>query len=471
MALVYYALPVQTLGADMAEISNKKRIWGWFFFDWASQPYNTLLLTFIFGPYFASVVADSYVASGMDGEAAAARTQSLWSLGLTIAGIMIALSAPILGAMADISGRRMPWVYLFSVFYVVGAFSLWWMLPDGSNTTIMLAAFIIGFVGMEFATIFTNAMLPELGTKEEIGKISGSGFAFGYWGGLIALFAMLLLFAENETGKTLIGISPLFGFDAEAREGTRFVGPFSAIWYLVFMTFFFRWVKEVPKPSKTAATVKAALSELGQTIRNLPKNRSLAAYLGSSLFYRDALNGLYGFGGVYATLVLDWSIINIGVFGIVGATTAAVFSWLGGKADQKYGPKPVIILCILVLMLVCSVIVGMSRESLFGIPLEAGSGLPDIIFFICGGFIGAAGGAIQAASRSMMVRHAHPDRATEAFGLYALSGKATSFLAPALIGVVTILTGSARLGVSPLIGLFLIGLILLIWVKPDPTRE
>jgi len=452
----------------MAEISARKRVWGWMMFDLASQPYNTLILTFIFGPYFALVVSASFVEAGMAAEAAAARTQSIWSLALTIAGVLIAVSAPVLGAMADISGRRVPWIFGFSGCYVVGAFCLWWMVPDASNMTVMLAAFILGFLGMEFATIFTNAMLPDLGTREEIGQISGSGFAFGYWGGLVSLFIMLLFFAENETGKTLIGLSPLFGLDADAREGTRFVGPFSAIWYLIFITVFFFWVRETPRPSKTAATVGNALSELGRTIQNLPKNRSLVAYLGSSLFYRDALNGLYGFGGVYATLVLHWSIINIGIFGIVGALMAAIFSWIGGSADSKYGPKPVIIFCVCALILVCANIVGMSRTTFFGMPLIDGSILPDVVFFICGGVIGAAGGALQAASRTMMVRHAQSDRATEAFGLYALSGKATSFLAPALIGSVTLFTGSARLGVSPLIGLFILGLILLIWVRPDP---
>ncbi|MGR3291751.1 MAG: MFS transporter [Paracoccaceae bacterium] len=452
----------------MAEVSANKRVWGWMMFDLASQPYNTLLLTFIFGPYFASVVADSFVASGMDADAANARTQSIWSLGLTIAGVLVALCAPLLGAMADISGRRMPWIYFFSVCYVAGAACLWWMVPDASNMTIMLAAFILGFVGMEFATIFTNAMLPELVSKDQIGRISGSGFAFGYWGGLVSLFIILLFFAENDSGKTLIGLAPLFGLDAVMREGTRFVGPFSAVWYLIFITVFFYWVREVPKPSKTAATVGQALADLGQTIKNLPKNSSLLSYLGSSLFYRDALNGLYGFGGVYATLVLNWSITSIGIFGIVGGLAAAIFSWLGGKADRIFGPKPVIILCIFALIIVCTIIVGMSRISFFGLPLVENSPLPDIVFFICGGVIGAAGGALQAASRTMMVRHAHPDRTTEAFGLYALSGKATSFLAPALIGAVTFATGSARLGVSPLIGLFVLGLVLLIWVKPDP---
>ena len=261
------------------------------------------------------------------------------------------------------------------------------------------------------------------------------------------------------------------GLDPAAREGTRFVGPFTAIWFVVFMAFFFAWVREEPRPADQRTTVGAALIGLKQTLFSLKARRSLFAYLGSSLMYRDALNGLYGFGGVYATLVLDWSITQIGVFGIVGAITAALVSWVGGKADRAFGPKPVILTCILVLIAVCAIIVGMTREAIFGVPLAPGSTLPDTIFYICGAVIGGAGGALQAASRSMMVRHADPDRPTEAFGLYALSGKATAFLAPGLIGLATYFTGSARLGVSPLILLFLIGLILLVWVNPLGESE
>ena len=455
----------------MTEPSAKKRIWGWFFFDWASQPYNTLILTFIFGPYFAAIVTQYFMGQGMDEMAADARTQSIWALGLTVSGLIIAFSAPILGAMADAAGRRMPWIWFFSALYVGGAACLWFAYPDASNFWWMLIAFGIGFIGMEFATIFTNSLLPDLGTKEEIGQISGSGFAFGYWGGVLALVIMLLLFAENETGKTLIGLAPLFGLDAEMREGTRFVGPFSAIWYIIFMAVFFRWVHEPKGHTRGRVSVGAAVTELMSTLRSLRNRVSLSAYLGSSLLYRDALNGLYGFGGVYATLVLNWSIIQVGVFGIVGAISAAIFAWVGGRFDRAKGPKPVIVFCIIVLALVCTVIVGMSRESLFGISLSEGSNLPDIIFYICGATLGAAGGAIQAASRTMMVRHCDPEHAAEAFGLYALSGKATAFLAPALIGAATYATGSPRLGVSPLIGLFVLGLVLLAWVNPEGESE
>mgnify|MGYP001791056920 FL=1 len=282
---------------------------------------------------------------------------------------------------------------------------------------------------------------------------------------------MLTLFAENDTGKTLIGMDPLLGFDAAEREGTRFVGPFVAIWYLIFMIPFFLWVREAPKPRVEGDKIRDALKQLGTTLRNILKRRSLAAYLLSSMFYRDALNALYGFGGVYATLVLDWSIIMIGVFGIVGAITAAVSAYVGGLFDRRLGPKPVIIFTILILITVCVVIVGMSREMLFGMPLAEGSSLPDIIFYVCGAAIGGAGGALYAASRSMMVRHANPDRPTEAFGLFALSGKATAFLAPALIGIVSYLTNSPRIGVSPIILLFLIGLFLLRWVEPEGDRK
>ncbi len=452
----------------MAEVTHKRKIWGWMIFDWASQPYNTLLLTFIFGPYFAQTVSDMFIGGGMETEAARAHTQALWAWGLTISGLIIAFSAPILGAMADNSGRRMPWIWFFSALYVAGSGLLWWAYPDGSNYFYVLVVFGIGFIGMEFATIFTNSMLPDLGTKEEVGKISGSGFAMGYWGGVLALFAMLLLIADDgTTGKTLIGLDPLFGlFDAAQREGTRFVGPFTAIWYIVSMVLFFMWVREKPRPI-SGSTIGSALRNLGNTLKSLPQRSSLFAYLGSSLFYRDALNGVYTFGGIYAAFVLEWGITLIGIFGIIAAISAAVFSWIGGLADRRYGPKPVIVVCVFILIGVCTTILNMTQTRFFGAALPEGSALPTQIFFVCGAIIGAAGGALQASSRSLMVRHAHPDRPTEAFGLYALSGKSTAFLAPMLIALATTITGSARLGVSPLVGLFIIALILLIWVRPE----
>ncbi|MCB1675671.1 MAG: MFS transporter, partial [Halioglobus sp.] len=186
----------------------------------------------------------------------------------------------------------------------------------------------------------------------------------------------------------------LFGLDNATREGTRSVGPFTAIWYIVFMLPFFAWVKE-PRVTGRKLRIGAALADLWRLLQSLTRRRSLAAYLGSSMFYRDALNGIYGFGGIYASGVLGWTVIQIGIFGVVGAVTAAVASWIGGLADRRYGPKPVIVTCILILIAVCSVLVGMSRDSLFGVRLGSESDLPDHIFYACG--------ALQASSRTMMV--------------------------------------------------------------------
>jgi len=451
----------------MAEISLKKRIRGWMAFDWATQPFYTLGLTFVFGPYFAAISLGYFEERTADADAARAASQALWFWGSTVAGLFIAFTAPLIGAYADSTGRRMPWIWGFSLIYIAMTWGLWYAYPDASTLIAILIAFNIALIAAEFILIFVNAILPSLGTKDEVGKISGNGAALGYWGGVVSLFIMLLLLAENDSGKTLIGLDPLFGLDADAREGTRSVGPFIAIWFAIFMIPFFAWVREPRLPNRQGG-VSDAIADLKQSLSGAVKRRSLLNFLVSSMFYRDALNALYSAGGVYATLILGWSIIQIGVFGIVGAITAAIATQIGGIFDSKLGPKPVIRTCCYILILVCLVIVGMNRESFFGlVAIPEGSGLPDIVFYVCGAAIGGAGGAIFAASRSMMVRHTHPERPTEAFGLFALSGKATAFLAPFLIGLFSTLTGNAQLGYIPVILLFVLGLFLLRYVNPE----
>lgn len=450
---------------------ERKRIWGWWFFDWASQPYATLLTTFIFPVYYAEIARRHFADQGLGPDAAAAQAQALWGYGLAISGIIIAVLAPILGTVADNSGRRMGWIWLFSAFYVAGAWGLWFLAPDQPNLHLAILCFGIGLIGMEFATIFTNALLPGLAPRDEVGRVSGSGFAFGYVGGVLALFLVLLLLAENaRTGLTLLGIPPILGLDAAAREGTRAAGPFTAIWYVLFMIPFVLWLREPPRP-RHPVRLGAALRDLGRLVASLRHRRSLGAFLLSSMFSRDALNGLYAFGGIYAGAVLQWPVILSGIFGIVAAISAAIICWIGGRADRRWGPKPVTIICTLALILVCVIVIGMDRQQIFGIPLAPGSRLPDALFFLCGALIGGAGGVVQASGRTLVVLHSTRGRATELFGLYALSGKATTFLAPFLIALVTDISGSLRLGISPLIGMFILSLILLSWVKATGEPE
>ena len=227
----------------MADVSLKKRIWGWYFFDWASQPYHTVLNTFIFGPFFASIAAVYFLNLGLNEELADAKAQALWAWSTALFGIIIALTAPVFGAMADSTGRRMPWIMGFSIMYVVGSGLLWFTDPAASNLYWMLASFGMGFIGAEYALIFVNAQLPALGTKEEIGKISGSGFAFGYLGGVVSLILVLALIVEQGNDLTIIGLEPIFGLDPEQREGTRATGIVTALWFAVFMIPYFMWVR------------------------------------------------------------------------------------------------------------------------------------------------------------------------------------------------------------------------------------
>ncbi len=442
----------------MADITARRRIWGWYFFDWASQPYNTLLITFIFGPYVAQVLGDG------------TRAQAAWGFGIGAAGVVTAGLAPLLGTIADRSGRRLPWIWGFSCLYVLGSAALWFASPDDFDLVRTLVLFGIGLIGMEFATIFTNAMLPDLAPGDRIGGLSGSGWAFGYLGGLVALVLVLVFLAEDPaTGTTLIGIEPVFGLDPATRQGTRFVGPFTALWYVLFMVPFVLWVKEPRRPRRPLA-IGAAMADLGRTIRRLPATPSRLAFLAASMLYRDGLAGAYALGAIFAAGILDWSVVETGTFGIIAVISGALFAWLGGRADARFGPLPVIVWSIVCLILAVLLAMGVSRETVLGLPQSAGSQLPDMIFLGIGATIGGAGGALQAASRTMMVRQADPGRMTEGFGLYALSGKATSFVAPLAIGAATAATGSQHWGIAPLIVLFAAGLILLVWVKPDGDR-
>lgn len=440
----------------MFQPSARQRIWGWYFFDWASQPYNTLLLTFIFAPYVKEILGSG------------ARAQAAWGYGVGASGVAMAVLAPFLGALADKSGTRMRWIWVFSALYVIGSFGLWFAAPNDVDLFVTLSFFGVGLVAMEFATIFTNSMLPDLGTKEEISRISGNGWAFGYVGGLAALAIMVVFIAESPaTGKTLLGVAPPFGLDPLMREGTRFVGPFTALWYVVFMVPFFVFVRDPRPKGAPPGAVRMAIAEVVRTVRSLPGRPSLFSFLGASMLFRDGLNGMFVFGGMYAAGVLNWSVTDTGIFGIIAIIASATFAWLGGKVDEAMGSKFVISVSLLILIGVAIGIIFLSPVMLFGFAVTEGSKLPDIAFYILGALIGCAGGSLLPSSRTMMVRQADPKRMTEAFGLYALSGKATSFIAPLSIGFVTDLTGSQQLGIVPLVVLFALGLFLLVWVKPE----
>ncbi len=455
MKFTLYAYKKSGGGIKMAKVS-KKGIFSWMLFDWAAQPYHTVLITFIFAPYFVSQVASNSV----DG-------QAIWGFAMGIGGIFIAILAPFLGAMADVTGPRKPWIALFSLFVVGGASLLWLAVPGGvAPINLILIAFVIGLIGIEFSTVFTNSMMPALVPREDLGKLSGSGWALGYIGGIVALIIVLALMAADPiTGKTLVGISPMLGLDASQFEGERATGPLTAIWFLLFIIPLFLFTPDIKKREGQGQAVKKALVTLWHTIRELPKRGSYFAFLITSMFYRDGLNGLFTFGGIYAAGVLEMSITQIGIFGIIAGIAGAIGAFIGGRMDAKFGPKAVVFTSCWLLIIACTIIVSTTPENiLFIVPVTSAS-TPIIVFYLAGSLIGASGGSLQAASRTLLVDQVEKDETTKAFGLYALTGRATSFLAPMAIGYVTLISQDQRIGITPIIVLLLLGAFGLAFVK------
>ena len=425
-------------------------------FDWAAQPFHTLIMTFIFAPYFTSTVAANDVVG-----------QSQWGYAVGIAGLLIAFLSPVLGALADTSGPRKPWIAGFSVIGAISIFSLWFLQPGAETTSVILGllAFSVGLICFEFAAVFNNAMMPDLVPRSELGKLSGSSWALGYVGGLLCLILMLgFMVGGPESGKTILGSAPIFGLETTTHEGDRASGPLTAIWLIVFIIPLLLFTPDQKRREKVSGSVKKSLQSLWQSIRGLPKKRSLFAFLTSSMLYRDALNGLYAFGGIYAAGVMQWSIIYIGIFGIIANITGAIGAWLGGRADSRFGSKAVVVACIWILIAASVLVISTDQQHVLWIAVTSSTGqsqLPDILFFVAGGLIGAAGGALQASSRTLMVDQAEPGKMTEAFGLYALSGRATSFIAPLAIAFMTAAFASQRIGITPVIVLFAVSLLLL----------
>ena len=465
--------------------ADRKGLWGWMLFDWAAQPFHTVIITFVFAPYFASAAvsnlsAEAFLSSiglgflfSAEGANPGAGGQALWGYATGIGGLCIALTAPILGAIADASGPRKPWVISFGILGAIGCLILWMITPNSVDLGLAFLAIILAMIGFEFSAVFNNAMMPDLVPRDKLGRLSGNGWAIGYLGGLFSLiFVLGFLAAPATTGKTLLGFEPLFGLNPEAREGDRASGPLAAAWFLVFIIPFVLFTPDSPRKPAAKGAVSRGIGQLIATLKALPSQKSYFSFLLSSMFYRDALAGLYTFGGIYAATVLQWSITQIGIFGILANITGAAGAWLGGKADDRFGSKVVVTVSIIMLAICCLTVISLSPTEVFFTQIANSAeetSLPDLMFYICGGAIGAFGGALQAASRTLLTDQVPREKVTEAFGLYALSGKATTFLAPFSIAVVTGLFGDNRIGVSPVIVLFLIGLVLLVWVQGQKT--
>ncbi|MEX0591573.1 MAG: MFS transporter [Xanthobacteraceae bacterium] len=442
----------------------RRALWGWVFFDWACQPFFTLVTTFVYAPYFASVVVGD-----------AARGQALWGFAAGAAGLVIALFSPILGAIADATGRRKPWIAAFGALLMLGASALWFGKPGHPDSiALVLIAFVIGTIGAEFASVFNNAMMPTLVPPERLGRLSGLGWGMGYVGGLVSLVITLgFLAADPQTGRTLAGLAPLFGLDPAAHEGDRATGPFTAIWFVVFVLPLLLFTPDGKKAMNLLPAVRAGLHALARTVRKIGQYRDSAVFLLANMVYANGLGALFAFGGIYAAGNFGWGTIEIGVFGILLTIAASAGALAGGRLDDRLGSKQVVLGALVLLIAMSVAILSVDRDTVFFVvaaqPAAPGTGLftslPEQLYVLFGAIIGIAAGPLQASSRTLLARLAPPDQLGQFYGLFALSGKLTSFAGPLAVAAVTAASASQKAGISVLVAFFAVGALLLLTVR------
>ncbi|MFS8145909.1 MFS transporter [Rhizobium sp. BR 249] len=445
--------------------ATEKGIWGWMFFDWAAQPFFTVVTTFIFGPYFVSRLTDDPLSA-----------QAMWSNTATISSVIIAVLSPVLGSIADQSGARKPWIGFFATIKIASLFGLWFAAP-GSPILYPVIFMILASISAEFSIVFNDSMMPRLVGKDEVGKLSNTAWGLGYLGGMIVLIAVVtLLAASPESGKTILGLDPLFGLDPKTGEDARITGPISAVWYLIFILPMFFFTPDVRRGLPFGTAVRFGLRELRNTLGELKERRGILKFLVARMIYQDGVNGLLILGGVFAAGMFGWATIEIGIYGIILNVVAIFGCLLASRIDKGVGSKTTVVISLTMLLLATFGIIstgpGYTLFGLMPLPTTDSGGLfgtaAEKAYILYGLLIGLAFGPVQASSRSYLARSVSLEEAGRYFGIYALSGRATSFMATLLFSLVTYMSGSPRFGMATLI-LFLAGGLVLLIRTPYPA--
>ena len=365
----------------------------------------------------------------------------------------------------------------FRVVFVAGLAALWFAVPGASPT--VLAQVLLTFVAIAaaagFTTVFTNAIMPSLVLPHQLGRLSGTGWAVGYVGGLVSLGIMSgLIIANPATGKTLLGFEPLLALDTASREADRLVGPFAAAWYVLFMIPFFLFVPDVRPAARLASGERrAAMAELWDTIRSLPSHRDMLLFFIAYMLYIDGLSAIFAFSGIYGASVFGWGALELGIFGIIVTFTGVIGGLIGGVLDDRIGSIAVIIISLAILLTGALGALSVDKAHIFYTsevaPKAPGSSpfssLGEMVFLAFAIIIGLVAAPVQAASRTLCARLAPRDKITQFFGLFAFSGKVTAFTAPFVVAAVTTATGNQRLGVASIVPFLVVGMLLMVVVR------
>ncbi|MFK7916192.1 MAG: MFS transporter [Pseudomonadales bacterium] len=441
----------------------------WTFGQGARDPYYILVAIYIFYPYFSNTVVADPV-----------RGQSLLGYATAIAGAILALTAPFLGAIADKNGRRKPWVAGTVLVMVIGACLLWFSLPEGGGIGLWPTLLLIIMINVAFTTseVFHNAMLPSVAPANRVGLVSGLAFALGNVGGLLLMVLVLVAFAlPGNSDWAFIADAPWFGIDQSAHEHNRLVGPLAAVWMLLFTIPLLLFTPDGRGQSTPMATAaRQGLADVMDTFRSLKHYANVALYLGARMFFIDGMVGVMTFGGVYASGTFGWDTTTLLIFGLCSSASAMAGAYLGGRLDDRLGSGRTLRIAVFISTLLLILLVSIQADRvLFVIPVSTDPiwdfpylrSLAELCYFATNQVFAMFFVTGLASSRTLMARLSPPSMATQFFGLFALSGTLTAFLAPLMVGTVTAAFASQRAGFASLAILMAIGFVMLLFVREE----
>jgi len=445
--------------------------WSWAGYEGARNPYVLLVTIYLFGPYFTNHVVGDPV-----------RGQVIWAAISSWGAFATALAAPFLGAIADIGGRRKPWIAAYTAIMVVAMLLLWYSpMHAGIRDIVFIGALVItANFAFEFSNVFVSAMLPSLAPSGRIGPLSGLGLAMGNAAGIVLMIFMLLAFAlPGKVDWPFVPAHTLWGVSQALHEPERLAGPISGIWLLVFSVPLFLFTPDKPaRGMGTLAAMRNGTRAVINTIKSLRHYRNIGHYLMARMIFNDGMSAVLLFGGIYASGTFHWGVLQMLVYGLELSVFAVIGGIFGGWLDNRFGSKRAIFVSIGGTAIFFGLSLTMAPDRiLWFIPYDVHAppvnGLPffntwpELIFLMIVNGVAVLITAGYANARTMLARIAPPEKMTEFFGFMSLSGSSTTFLANTAVTFMTALTQTQRGGISIILAFLVVGLIWMTFVKEE----
>ncbi len=430
------------------------------------DPYVILIAIYIFAPYFVTRVVGDPVAG-----------QTLVAAANKWGGWLVVLTAPLLGAAVDRLGPRKPWLAAVVVLMALCNALLWFVEPGGTGLPLTAVVVIFGALTalIAYHEMLHNALLLPAAGVAGAARASGLALAGGNAFSVLMLVGVLFAFAlPGKVGWPWLPSAPLFGLDPAMGEPDRITGLIVAAVMLVGIIPLLRLVPDMARSRATVVEAfRGGAGDLAQLFREARGHRDALTFLCARMIYTDGLTAILVFGGLYAAGVMRWATLEMLGYGITLSIAAVAGGLLAGRLDHVLGPKLAVKLEIGGLIVFQSLVLGMGREKILwqpwsGQPFWSGpmfTTLPEIVFLALGCGVAVTVTSAYASSRTLLTRVAPPDKLGVFFGLYALSGSATMWLGPTLVEFATRRGGTQAWGMAPVIGMLLVGLIILFFVR------